>query len=512
MRPAVKFVSAREPRIGVEVGVFEGDSALSMLQIKSLKKLYLVDSYEESPEEYRDYTREQLIQARKKATQRLEDPRVEWKYSLFKEGLIPEKVDFVYIDGDHSYESVKNDIRIAEIITKPGGVISGHDYYEVSRFGVKQAVDELDREIQIEGTDWWYVKPLKIWRCDESPKIFFYNLNVGSGIEKIGNIILEMLDEFNVTEYKMQNPACILISELAKCHPDVIIMNEFYPRLIHTTYFYKALFPETKVILINHTLSLLQALPLDTNLDDVHPKHIDKDGKVLINYAFQNKIDHIINLNWYPYDVGLPAWLERKVEHKLFPVRDSEFNITTPFRQREKDFLYFGNVLPHKLSLEFLKAFAKTDMQLDIYGKMFEERKEYNKVIEGASNINYLGYCPSEKVGEVMNSYRFFISARDGHEPFMTAMAEVIMSGMIPLVANDRTKPNANWIDHYTGCYLEYQTVGDLLEMMGYYLERKNDSQFIATLEMRSYENSVEMTKRTSCEEFKKVLDNLIRL
>lgn len=507
MRPAIEFISTREPLVGVEVGVFEGDNALSILRIKSLRKLYLIDPYEASPEEYRDYTKEQLIQARKKATRRLRDTRVAWKYSVFKEGLISEKVDFVYIDGDHSYESVKNDIRVAEMITKPGGVISGDDYYEASDFGVKMAVDEFcrdnPRELHIEGTNWWYVK---------SPKIFFYNLNVGSGIEKIGNVILGMLGGYNVTEYKMQNPPCILIDELAKCRPDVIIMNEFYPRLIHTAYFYKSLFPETKVILINHTLSMLRALPLDIDKDK-QLSHIDKDGRVLINYAFRNRIDHVINLNWYPYDVGLPDWLEKKTEHILFPVRDNEFNITVPFGERKMDFLYFGNVLSHKLSLEFLKEFAKTDMVLDIYGKMFDkpELKEYNELIEKTPDINYLGFCPKEKVQEVMNSYRFFISARDGHEPFMTVMAEVIMSGMIPLVANDRTKKGSEWIDHYTGCYLEYQTVSELLEMMRYYLEQKDDSEFITVLAKRSTENSAEMTGRTSCEEFKKALLRIIK-
>ena len=341
--------------------------------------------------------------------------------------------------------------------------------------------------------------------------VFFYNLNVGSGIEKIGDTILDMLSGYDVIEYKMQNPACILIDELAKAKPDVIIINEFYPRLIHVAYFYKALFPETKVVLINHTLNVLRSLPL--NVDGKrHFENVSKDGEVLINYAFRNKIDHVINLNWYPYDVGLPDWLESKTTHILFPVRDTEFNITVPFNDREKDFLYFGNMLPHKLSLEFLKALAETDMVLDIYGKMFDrpELKEYNEVIEKSPNINYLGFCPSDKVQETMNNYRFFVSARDGHEPFMTVMAEVIMSGMIPLVANDRTKRGSEWIDHYVGCYLEYQSTAELLKAMKHYLRKKKDHQFIATLTKRSAANSAEMTERTSCEQFKKTLLEIV--
>lgn len=56
----------------------------------------------------------------------------------------------LYIDGDHSYEGVKNDLVLAIKWLKKGGCICGHDYcmnfaktsnnYD---FGVKKAVDEF---------------------------------------------------------------------------------------------------------------------------------------------------------------------------------------------------------------------------------------------------------------------------------------------------------------------------------------------------------------------------------
>ena len=49
--------------------------------------------------------------------------------------------DMIYIDALHDYENVKQDIYRASTILPPGGIISGHDYY--NRFpGVVQAVDE----------------------------------------------------------------------------------------------------------------------------------------------------------------------------------------------------------------------------------------------------------------------------------------------------------------------------------------------------------------------------------
>lgn len=61
--------------------------------------------------------------------------------------------DFVFIDGDHSYESVKQDITNWLPFLERGGIISGHDYYchpgEYYFPGVKQAVDELFPDVRL---------------------------------------------------------------------------------------------------------------------------------------------------------------------------------------------------------------------------------------------------------------------------------------------------------------------------------------------------------------------------
>jgi len=58
--------------------------------------------------------------------------------------------DMIYIDGDHSYEGVKRDIRTAFLKIKNGGWIMGHDYemnmkkaHRSYNFGTKAAVDEF---------------------------------------------------------------------------------------------------------------------------------------------------------------------------------------------------------------------------------------------------------------------------------------------------------------------------------------------------------------------------------
>lgn len=63
------------------------------------------------------------------------------------------KYDIIYIDADHSYKAVKNDITLAFEKIKNEGYIMGHDY-ELNmdkcnhnwKFGTKQAVDEFCKE------------------------------------------------------------------------------------------------------------------------------------------------------------------------------------------------------------------------------------------------------------------------------------------------------------------------------------------------------------------------------
>jgi predicted O-methyltransferase YrrM len=57
------------------------------------------------------------------------------------EDLKNHKVDFIYIDGLHTYEQVKKDIANYKNLLKENGFISGHDYHEVWK-GVVNAINE----------------------------------------------------------------------------------------------------------------------------------------------------------------------------------------------------------------------------------------------------------------------------------------------------------------------------------------------------------------------------------
>jgi predicted O-methyltransferase YrrM len=58
--------------------------------------------------------------------------------------------DFVYIDGDHTYEAVMRDFRLALNFIAPGGCIAFHD--SLSWDGVSRALDEIAQEFHNRAT------------------------------------------------------------------------------------------------------------------------------------------------------------------------------------------------------------------------------------------------------------------------------------------------------------------------------------------------------------------------
>ena len=68
----------------------------------------------------------------------------------FSDNILPildlNKVDFCFLDGGHSYETVKNDLTILVAKMKKKSVIICDDYDQVG-YGVKKAVDELSNTV-----------------------------------------------------------------------------------------------------------------------------------------------------------------------------------------------------------------------------------------------------------------------------------------------------------------------------------------------------------------------------
>lgn len=142
---------------GVEVGVKNGDFSEHLLTHWKGTRLYSVDPWREFPDtEYIDSSN---------ATQSMQDERyrntikrllpfasrsVLWRLTSQEAAeLAPDSsLDFCYLDGDHRYEAIRDDIQRWYSKVKPGGFLAGHDFipdgkYDFGVFGVQRAVYEF---------------------------------------------------------------------------------------------------------------------------------------------------------------------------------------------------------------------------------------------------------------------------------------------------------------------------------------------------------------------------------
>ena len=139
---------------GVEIGVYKGDSAAKWLKYWEGKYLFLIDPWRHQSDDYFDlcnnsdeeqekiyqevvgrfspyYMRSQIIR--------------EFSHEAV-DRFSEESLDFIFIDGNHKFESVLQDVKIWWPKLKSGGVLAGHDYFDGfmpphTVFGVRTAVD-----------------------------------------------------------------------------------------------------------------------------------------------------------------------------------------------------------------------------------------------------------------------------------------------------------------------------------------------------------------------------------
>lgn len=77
---------------------------------------------------------------------------VRMKWSGFSSDI---KADFIFIDGDHTYEAANHDIRKAKDYIRADGIIAGHDYQNFE--GVLKAVNEHFQKdaFGVKESIWW---------------------------------------------------------------------------------------------------------------------------------------------------------------------------------------------------------------------------------------------------------------------------------------------------------------------------------------------------------------------
>ena len=151
--------------IGIEIGSYRGESADIFLRSKSFKTFFCIDPWEEGYDKNDEAASSEIIYAEKEFDERFENNKVIQKIKMSSNEAVnmfeDESIDFIYIDGNHQYEYVKNDIINYYSKIKKGGIIAGHDFND-NWLGVKKAVNEFFKK-----------NPLKVYR--DSSWIFFKN-------------------------------------------------------------------------------------------------------------------------------------------------------------------------------------------------------------------------------------------------------------------------------------------------------------------------------------------------
>lgn len=138
---------------GCEVGVEKGKNAQDMFECIPNLKLYAVDPYKQHPRygdkatAYLRHWDDRYLRGVKRQAQK----RLQGKNAVIIEkfsedaacDIADNSLDFVYIDGDHSYDFVMQDIILWGRKVCKGGIISGHDYlYDSNKEGRKAKVTQ----------------------------------------------------------------------------------------------------------------------------------------------------------------------------------------------------------------------------------------------------------------------------------------------------------------------------------------------------------------------------------
>lgn len=165
----VDVLKHRKDLVGCELGVSFGFNLVYFLEnLPNISKVYAIDPYQPYDDPPGGYVTEEVInQVKSLFLTNIDRYQSKVKFlNLPSDDAhfdIPNNtLDYIFIDGDHSYQAVKKDMSHYYSKVKTGGVFAGHDVHLSS---VRQAVEEFRtaKEIKTEllycdHNVWYWVK------------------------------------------------------------------------------------------------------------------------------------------------------------------------------------------------------------------------------------------------------------------------------------------------------------------------------------------------------------------
>ena len=172
MRYSISYVARElgQDLIVAEVGVYAGINAQDMLDWLHIKKLYLIDPFQEYTDRDGEHPQSRMDEAREITTDRFKE------YSAIVEIVVATSIeaseklknvlfDFVYIDACHLHPHIDCDIAAWYPLIKVGGVLAGHDYDAPT---VREAVEGFRnadfRRVYGGGCDWVFRRQDRVRR------------------------------------------------------------------------------------------------------------------------------------------------------------------------------------------------------------------------------------------------------------------------------------------------------------------------------------------------------------
>ena len=128
-----------------EVGCYKGEVIREVMENCDLDRVIAIDNTVRTS--FKDPLVEYMVVPSMEAVKKIEDG----------------SLDLVFIDADHRYEAVKEDIIAWLPKIRKGGIISGHDYDYPRYRGVTEAVDELLTDFNLELDADGEVPTVKVW-------------------------------------------------------------------------------------------------------------------------------------------------------------------------------------------------------------------------------------------------------------------------------------------------------------------------------------------------------------
>lgn len=150
----IQMLKERGTKNGVEIGTDHGKYAQQLCEGIPGLMLSCVDPWTPYTEGLEVHDQENIDKIYEEAQERLKPYSCNILKVTSMEAVTTfgdDSLDFIFIDGNHDYLNVTQDLNYWYRKVKPGGIIAGHDYKEdkINNYGVIEAVNEFTQQNKI---------------------------------------------------------------------------------------------------------------------------------------------------------------------------------------------------------------------------------------------------------------------------------------------------------------------------------------------------------------------------